>query len=230
MQNSDSVAKVYSDYYKAKGNARNDVFAPDVLFQLLAYEKCRIEAFRHVDRTARVVDIGGGGGSGIFSLLKFGFQPEQLSIVDIHPDRIAHARECLPEHVEVIEGDASRMEFFKDAAFDVVTSSTMFLQITDQNLARSIAQEMVRITKPGGTILIFDWRYDFWRKGYRACDTARMNDLFSIGRQTVFVQKIKGQLVPPLGRFLSKHLPALYFIMQALPFMTGLYCYVLTRK
>ena len=43
--------------------------------------------------------------------------------------------------------------------FNLVMESTMFVQLTDEELSQKISQEMLRVTKPGGYILLIDWRY-----------------------------------------------------------------------
>jgi ubiquinone/menaquinone biosynthesis C-methylase UbiE len=220
----------YAEYYRRKGENRNDVFNPEALFQFLASDKCYIEAFRDVDRKAAILDVGGGSGMGILNLIKYGFPPSHLTIVDIQPDRVAKARLMLAPSVRVVECDATSMTQFGDGQFDVVTASTMFIQMVDADMAQKIASEMLRALKPGGKILIFDWRYDFWRAGYLACDTKRIQKLFDVGRATTLDKKVKGQIVPPLGRFLSKHCGSLYFLVQKIPFLTGLFCYSLTKK
>ena len=228
--NAGVVEKVYAEYYSSKGRARNDIFNREVLFQHLAYEKCHIESFRQIDRSSRIVDVGGGSGAGVLSLLRYGFRPENISIVDIQPDRIEVARSLLPSAVNVLQCDASNMDFIETGSVDVATSSTMFLQILDPVISRAIAQEMIRVVRTGGKLLVFDWRYDFWKQDYVACDLGRMRKMFSVGDKTTIDQRVRGQLIPPLGRFLSKYCQSAYFIVQKIPFSSGLVCYVMTKR
>lgn len=228
--NVDTVAEVYSQYYQHKGLGRNDLFNPEVLFQHLAYEKCHIESFRDIEKSSRVIDVGGGSGAGVLNLLKYGFKPENISVVDIQPERIKTARSLLPGSVNVVQCDATNMEFAETGSFDVATSSTMFLQILDQDISFSIAQEMVRVVRENGRILVFDWRYDFWNKDYVACDLKRMTRLFSIGKHTSLNRRVMGQLIPPLGRFLSRYCQSAYFLIHKIPLCAGLVCYVLSKR
>lgn len=63
--------------------------------------------------------------------------------------------------------DASCLNFV-DNTFDVVSESTMFVQVTDDYLASSIAGEMIRVTKTCGYIILIDWRYSKpWDKNYK---------------------------------------------------------------
>lgn len=216
----------YEEMYLRLGNDRNNVLNPEVMMQSLAHQRCQMEAFRNVRSDAHILDVGGGNGAGITRLIEFGFKPERLAMIEIQKGRVNDARRKVPSAVELVEGDASSMPF-ESGRFDVVTSSTMFIAITDSNVSKAIAQEMLRVTKPGGRLLIFDWRYDGGRWGYCKFDRKRIGELF--GDAVKLERTIKGQLVPPLGRALSKRLPSLYFLIQRLPVVTGLLCYELKK-
>jgi ubiquinone/menaquinone biosynthesis C-methylase UbiE len=90
-------------------------------------------------------------------------------------------------------------------------------------LARAIAAEMIRVTKPGGTLLISDWRYAKLRnRRYKAVTSRRLAGLFQTGVRTKFQKRYRGSLLPPVGRFFSRHSAWLYFAVQTLfPFLTG---------
>lgn len=153
-------------------------------------------------------------------------------MIDLLAQRVSSARNRLPGSVMIQAGDASDMHMYDDNVFNVVTSSTMFIQLLDDSLSRQIADEMVRVTKKNGLLIIFDWVYDFWKSEYKAVNNKRIKKIFtnsSFG-ETYIKQKIKGPLIPPLGRTLSKYVPSSYFIIQKLPFVTGLYAYVLEKK
>lgn len=114
-------------------------------------------------------------------------------------------------------------QFFDDSRFDLVFESTMFVQITDDKLARCIASEMMRVLKPGGFILIADWRYNkAGDRTYKAMSNGRIKRLFHIGSLTRQCGVYPGMLVPPVGRLLSRRLPFAYFMAQFMfPFLVG---------
>jgi hypothetical protein len=45
---------------------------------------------------------------------------------------------------------------------------------------------------------------------------ARIAALFDVGGSTSVIARERGALVPPVGRRLSRYLPSLYFLVQAL--------------
>jgi ubiquinone/menaquinone biosynthesis C-methylase UbiE len=166
----------------------------------------------------------------LIQFLRLGFRPDQLTGIDISQERIDDARQRLPG-VEFKCESADALNF-ADGSFDLVFESTMFVLLPSEEMARAIAKEMVRVTRPGGYLMLVDWRYS--KPGsdvYRAMNTSRISELFGVGKGTSVVTRERGALVPPLGRFLSRRLPSLYFLTQALlPFAVGQVTTVLRKS
>lgn len=220
-----ATEQYYKGYDARKGEGRNDLLSnPQVLFQFLAGEAALVRALRSIDSnaaTAKVLDVGCGKGASLMSLLRLGFMPTNLHGVDIRPEQIAFTRNQLP--ISTIQcADASRLQFAGNT-FDITHASAMFLQVPDEVLSGGIAAEMVRVTKPGGHILVSDWRYS--KPGsseFKAVDKKRIARLFSVGNHTIVQGVFPGQMIPPVGRFFSEHLPSLYFLVRAVfPFLAG---------
>jgi SAM-dependent methyltransferase len=215
----------YALYYKRHGEGRNDLLTnPEVMFQTFAFDSANIRALRRLslDRErARVLDIGCGSGASLLSFLRLGFRSRNLAGIDVNPDRIAIGIKEFP-NIDFRCESATQLSHQSDT-FDLVCESTMFVQITDEKMAGDIAKEMVRVTRPGGFLLLTDWRYGKPRNPeYRALSKRRMATLFDIGVGTEVVCTERGALVPPLGRALSRWAPGLYFAFQSvLPFAAG---------
>jgi ubiquinone/menaquinone biosynthesis C-methylase UbiE len=215
----------YADYYAKKGVDRNSLLHnPSVLFQVLAQDAAVIRGLQSVvlaPQRARVLDVGCGDGASLWLLMRLGFEAGNLHGVDLLESRIAGARARHPlVHFDC--ADATRLPF-EDDSFDLVMESTMFIHATDEVLARKIAAEMIRVTKPGGTLLISDWRYAKPRnRHYKAVTSERLAGLFETGVLTKFQNRFRGSLLPPVGRFFSRHSAWSYFAVQTLfPFLTG---------
>lgn len=226
------LAEGYHHYYIRKGDDRNDPLRnPGVLFQNLAFQKSEVEALRRLSgdkHSWKILDVGCGSGFSLQALLHYGLEPEHLYGIDILEDRIARARRRLPA-VHLTHGDAARMGYEADS-FDLVKESTMFVQITDEAAARAIAAEMLRVAKPGGHILLTDWRYSFGRPGYRALSAKRIRELFGVGTRTSVVFRTHGALIPVLGRACSRYCCSLYFLTCRLfPFLVGQVTVVLRK-
>jgi SAM-dependent methyltransferase len=221
---------LYKDYYASKGNDRNDPLRnAGVLFQNLAFDKSIVEALRHVNagRDWRILDVGCGSGFSLLRVMTWGLDPEQMQGIDIREDRVAQGRKRVPS-LDLRFGDATAMEY-PSGSFDLVMESTMFTQMTDEATAAAIANEMLRVVKPDGYLLLTDWRYNFGRRGYRGLSRKRIARLFGHGAEVVSSRH--GALVPPLGRMLSRYCGWLYFpVCALLPFLVGQMTVVLRKK
>lgn len=230
----DKTRDWYRRYYEKKGVDRNDLLCnPEVLFQALAFDASVISALRsiHPDRVSiRILDVGCGTGDSILNFLKVGFDASRIYGIDILEELISVGRARFP-NVNLTCEDASNMKF-TDASFDLVFEGTMFVQISDESVARKIADEMLRVTKLHGFIVLADWR---WPKpgdtNYKALSMKRIVKLFHVGTQSRILGVHKGALIPPIGRFLSSRLPFAYFsIAFILPFLVGQVTTVLKKE
>lgn len=225
---------MYSKYYEQHTSDRNDLLGnAEVTFQTFAFDRANINALRKMeldrDKT-RILDVGCGSGAGLIQFLRLGFRPDQLSGIDISQERIDDARRSLP-NVD-LKCESAESLSFATGTFDIVFESTMFVLLPSEDMARSIASEMVRVTRPGGYLMLVDWRYSKPRSAvYKAMNSNRIADLFGVGKATLVAASEKGALVPPLGRFLSRRLPSLYFAAQTLlPFAVGQVTTVLRKN
>ncbi len=225
----------FQDYYATKGDDRNDPLRnPGVLFQNLAFEKSIVQALRQVDfdqrdkRLWKILDVGCGAGFSLLRLLYSGLDPERLYGIDIAENRIAQGRKRLPT-LNLTHGDATQMEY-ESESFDLAMESTVFIQMTDESISQGIANEMLRVVKPNGYIMLTDWRYSFGRKGYRALSPNRIARLFGVGTRTSVVSRTHGALIPALGRALSRYCSPLYFpVCTLFPLLVGQMTVVLRK-
>lgn len=224
----------YARYYTAAGADRNDLRAnPGTLFQVLAFELSLIRALSGIDLdlgSSTLLDVGCGSAAGLYQFIRLGFAQRHITGIDVRSAPIGVARAAYP-HARFVKGDASRMEF-ADAAFDVVSESTMFVSLTSDKLRKAIASEMLRVCRPGGYLVLIDWRTP--RPGnsnYKALTLREVRRLFGVGGQTDLVARRHGALVPPLGRLISHRAWPLYFLISALaPALVGQVVYVLKRR
>jgi ubiquinone/menaquinone biosynthesis C-methylase UbiE len=134
--------------------------------------------------------------------------------------------------LDLRHGDATALAF-PDGAFDVVMESTMFAQLTDETLRRQVAAEMARVTKPGGLILLADWRYTRPSdKSERGLRRSAVRDMFAGVAVVEHVEHVEpAALAPPLGRRLSAKAPSLYFLVRRVaPFTVAQVVYVLRKS
>lgn len=89
----------YSRYYMKAGQNRNSLrLNPGVLFQTLAMEAAVVRALCSLDQdpqTARVLDVGCGGGGDIYQLLRLGYDPAMITGIEIQAERLNAAKKAL---------------------------------------------------------------------------------------------------------------------------------------
>jgi len=220
-----ATEQCYREYNAKKGVGRNSLLHnPQVLFQTLARDAAMVRAMQWIKPnpdSARVLDVGCGEGDSLWVLLRLGFEPSNLSGVDIQEDKIIQAKATNPL-VNFECADATSLTF-NDETFDIAMESMMFLQLTDDEIARRVASEMIRVTRPGGTSLVSDWRYSKpGSEEFKGVSRKRIAALYQVGKQTRVRGTFRGALIPPVGRFLSKHVPSAYFaIHKLMPLLTG---------
>ena len=218
-------AEWYRAYYAEKGADRNSLLCnSEVLFQMLARDASLFTALRLVRPDpyhSRVLDVGCGAGESLAAFLRLGFLPKNLCGIDFQAERVDRARNSYPRS-HIVQGDASCMNL-GDGEFDLVHEAALFIHSVDADLSKKIASEMLRVTRPGGHILLCDWRYAPPRSvAHQALTRRRIASLFAVGRRTRLCGVCPGALLPPVGRSLSRYLPSLYFLTARLaPVLVG---------
>lgn len=234
MQREQIQKQWYKEYYGKTGLDRNDLrLNPGVLFQVLAAEKAFILAVRQLEHNPariKVLDVGCGVGGDAYQLLRVGYLPENITGIDVQPDRLDSAKRLYPS-MRLVHADATEMGF-QDGEFELVFESTMFATLPDDEVSSKIAGEMLRVCKAGGYLLLVDW----WTPkhgdpSYKALTKSRLAALFKLGDEARLIGVYHGALVPPVGRFLSTYFPALYFPLARLfPFLVGQVAYLLQKR
>ncbi len=187
----------------------------------------RVFSQRRLDiSTCRILDVGCGGGFGLREFIRYGARPERVVGLELLPERVAEAQRMCPQRVSVVQGNAAQMEFLNES-FDVVFQSTMFTSVRDAVVRQEIAREMLRVIRPGGFIL---W-YDFFVKD------PRNPDVVGIGRKEVrrlfpsyHVSVRRLTLLPPLARRLGTISPFLVRVLASLKCLSTHYLAVIEKR
>ena len=224
----DRTSQWYEHYKREKCGREMMLWSPDVLVHRLAWDVSTLRALRAASRAAaldlkatRILDVGCANGASIVHFLHLGFTPDNLYGIDIRANEIADAKARYPA-IHFTNGSAAEMPY-DDGWFDVVCCRSFFIAIPDDELAAAIAREMVRVTRPGGAVLIQDWIYaPPGNRDFKGVTWKRIARLFDVGRATRYVTRYNGALVPPIGRPISRFLPSLYLLTaRLLPFLVG---------
>lgn len=167
----------------------------------------------------QVLELGCGDGGVLRELLRYGGHAENLHGIDLISERIESARHTLPQ-ADLHTGDAQELSY-EDASFDLQLCFTLLSSVVDDSVRKRIAAEMLRVARPGGLIMV----YDFWTNPLnRHARPLRRADLRSLfpGRPIEFRRTT---LAPPLLRVLMR-LPGGWLassLLQVIPFLTTHY-------
>ena len=148
-----------------------------------------------------ILEIGCGNGHWLREFIKWGANPANLVGIDLRDDQIALARRLTPTTVRFHQANAAQLDF-ADASFDLVLQATVFTSILDADLRRQVAAEMLRVLRPGGVVVWYDFRVNNPRnRDVRGVKRAEIERLFQHCR----IVLAKTTLVPPLARTLATY-------------------------
>ena len=104
----------------------------------------------------QIFEMGCGEGGVLTEFLNFGASPQNLFSVDLLANRLFHAQRQLPA-CHFSNADGQDLPFLSQA-FDLVMQFTALSSILNSSIRQNICHELLRVLKPSGLIL---W-YDFW--------------------------------------------------------------------
>jgi SAM-dependent methyltransferase len=138
-------------------------FSPGHLFMIQERERCVLALLKQGGfarlESMRILDVGCGTGGWLRDFVTWGARPENCVGVDLLPDRIAEARERCPSAMTFYCASAHRLEF-PDGSFDLVLQSVLFSSILELALKQQVAREMLRVLRPSGAIVWYDFFVD----------------------------------------------------------------------
>jgi SAM-dependent methyltransferase len=110
-----------------------------------------------------VLDLGCGTGVEVRALLKREAFGGHVVAIDHSPALIETARrlaeeEQFGERIEYRIGDVHRLDL-RDASYDIVIAHTLLSHVADPP---TVLREIARVTRPGGSVAIFDGDYASW--------------------------------------------------------------------
>ena len=107
-------------------------------------------------RELRVFEAGCSSGYNLRQFLQWGARPEHLAGMDLNPAAVAEHLALSP-NIRVHAGSAEHIPE-PDGVFDLSLAFTLFSSVPEEAVSTRIAAELVRITRPGGLIVVYDMR------------------------------------------------------------------------
>lgn len=169
----------------------------------------------------RILEVGCGSGGVLVEYLLLGAEPENLFGIDLLHDRLVEAHHKLPL-AGVSCADGQHLPF-PAHSFDLVLQYTAFSSVLDEKIKRQMAADMLRVLRPGGAVL---W-YDFWlnptNPHTRGIRPAEIKSLFA--GCSVSLSKIT--LAPPIARRLVPLSWGLAALLESLRLLNSHYLAVI---
>ncbi len=174
----------------------------------------------------KILDLGCGTGYFLREFIKWGARPENITGVDLLEESVAEARARCPSTVHVGCGSGAALGF-TPGYFDIVLQSTVFTSILDSALRGRVAAEMLRVVRPGGLLI---W-YDFMVNNPSNPDVAavkakEIRELFSHCR----IDLRRVTLAPPLLRKLAPLSWMACYLLSKLPFLCTHYLGAIRKR
>ena len=157
------------------------------------------------------LDIGCGTGGELARLIASGANPGRLHGVDLRSDAIATARGRLPL-CDFVVGDATDLPFATHS-MDLVTQLTVLTSILDHDVRARVAAEMVRVCRPTGLIVSYDFALNPTNPETRGLSAREIRRLFA----GCTVETHRVTLAPPIARRIAPRSRRLAALLNALP-------------
>jgi SAM-dependent methyltransferase len=161
----------------------------------------------------RILEVGCGTGKWLRDLIAWGADPENIFGVELLQASAARARRLCPQTVTIECASAAELHH-PSATFDIVLQATVFTSVLDEEMKQAMASEMLRVVRPSGIIV---W-YDFFMKNPRnpyvqpvtRSDIQRLFPACSLDLRRI-------TLAPPLARALAPRSWGLCSVLSRLP-------------
>lgn len=200
----DDLERLRNEYAaRSRRLAGSDIYSffnPSHLFAFQQRQRETLKLLRQAGMSnlsrSRLLEVGCGRGGVLAEYIFYG--ASSLFGIDLLTDRVIEAKERLPQAVYSC-ADGQRLPFAAHS-FDLVLQYTAFSSVLDNTVKANMAHEMLRVLRPAGVII---W-YDFWlnptnpqTRGIRPAEIRRLfpNCAYTFRRIT---------LAPPISRRLVR--------------------------
>jgi ubiquinone/menaquinone biosynthesis C-methylase UbiE len=222
--------RLKAEYHRRTSNNgdRYSWVNPLYLFQMQSREREILKLFRSqgvlLSDADKLLDIGCGNGNIILDFIKWGLKPENCFGLDLLQPRLNQAKKMLPNCL-LINGNGERLPFLSET-FGIVTQFTAFSSVLDPSIKHNVAKEMLRVLKPDGFIL---W-YDFWWNPINphtaGIKPLQIKELFP--DCNYIFRKIT--LAPPIARMIMPISWGSGFFFESLKLFNSHYLVLITKK
>ncbi|MDD5530170.1 MAG: class I SAM-dependent methyltransferase [bacterium] len=208
---------------------RYSFFNPAYLFMIQRMEWDFLDILKEYNinevSDKKILDIGCGIGAMLRNLIKYGAKPGNLYGIDLLSDRIELAKKLNP-NIDFRCEDCSNLSF-EDGSFDIIMQFTVFTSILDDEMKNSIAKEMLRLLKPGGVIVWYDFHKD--NPNNKDVKGVREKEIYKLFNGCdIYLKKVT--LAPPITRFVAPLSFSLAYLLEKMKFLNTHYIGIIRKK
>lgn len=165
MQDNEELMRIRNEYSDRElrliGCDRYSLFNPAHLFLVQQRQRIEIQLLKRYHliplQRKRILEVGCGRGNVLIQYLEYSAYINSLCGIDILHERIQDAHQHLPNLLLSL-ADAQNLPY-RSHTFDLVMQYTMFTSILDDTVKQNVAQEMLRVVRRNGGMILW---YDFW--------------------------------------------------------------------
>lgn len=148
----------------------------------------------------KVLDVGSGRNEFLVACHEqWGHTGDDLCGIELMPDRVERGLADYP-YLTLRCGSADQLEW-ADGTFDLVHQGMLLTSILEPALAEAIVAQMIRVTRPGGYVLWYDFVWNPVNRKTRGIPLGDLRRSFP-GWQLVDHRRIT--VAPPIARRLSR--------------------------
>lgn len=214
-------AELISEYERRDRTVAESLYAPHnpgYLLMSQARERVSLQLLRAAGAFpgpgTPCLEVGYGRLGALGTLVSWGVPAADLHGIEMDPRRAAAAQAALPG-ADLRVGDARRMPW-ADGRFGLVVTWTVFSSILDDAARQAVATEIVRVLRPGGALLYFDFAWNNPGNPHvRGVPSAEVRRLFAGLDGTIR----PATLAPPLARLVAPRSWLLATALDSLPFL-----------
>jgi SAM-dependent methyltransferase len=221
--------RIRAAYAKRQKSAQYSMFTSSQLFIIQEIVRELIFLLKQHAFTAlekkMILEIGCGAGFWLREFVQLGARPENLFGIDLLADPVAEARHLCPESVKFQCQSAANLSF-PDASVDLILQATVFTSILDSTMKRQVASEMLRVVKPDGMILWYDYHVNNpYNPDVRGIKKREIHQLFPHCR--IDLRRIT--LAPPLTRLIAPYSWLACYLLEKVPWLCTHYLGVIQK-
>jgi SAM-dependent methyltransferase len=176
-------------------------------------------------RTGTILEIGCGKGVWLRDLVRWGIPPHAITGIDLRNEAIEEARALCAPGTRIEQGSGADLSF-EDHSFELVLQSMVFSSVLDPAVRQRIATEMLRVLRPGGRVLWYDFHVNNPRNpDVRGVPRAEIERLFP-GCE---IQLHRVTLAPPAARRLARLSFGACYLLESNPLLCTHYLGTIRR-